>query len=394
MSKLYQRRDRNNQYYIRFRTPKGRYKYVATGTTNKRAAQTIRVRLDAELRARTERSLQEKYLPTVKNVVDLWLVHADKYYRDPDGRPTAMAAVHPRLGRELIALHGDLPAENFGPLKLQALRDGWVENNLARSTCNKYTRAVTQMFRYAASQELVQPNIPAALATVRGISGGRGLAKESKKIDPVPVAHVEAIKPFLPGPLRALVEVQLLTGARGGELLGLRPQDLNTSGKVWFAMPARHKTQYRDKTRVIQFGPKAQAILRPLLLRAKDAYVFSPREVVAERAALSPSHRRPDQVPTARKTERVVRDRYDAGSYRKAVAYAIEAHNRDARENGEPEIPAWTPHRLRHTAATLIRQQYGLDAAQAVLGHSSADITQVYAEVDKQKVAAIMEEIG
>lgn len=32
----------------------------------------------------------------------------------------------------------------------------------------------------------------------------------------------------------------------------------------------------------------------------------------------------------------------------------------------------WAPNRLRHSRATEIRERYGLEAAQAVLGHSQA----------------------
>ena len=42
----------------------------------------------------------------------------------------------------------------------------------------------------------------------------------------------------------------------------------------------------------------------------------------------------------------------------------------------------WNPHQLRHTAATEIRRAFGLEAAQVVLGHSGADVTQIYAERD------------
>jgi site-specific recombinase XerC len=45
----------------------------------------------------------------------------------------------------------------------------------------------------------------------------------------------------------------------------------------------------------------------------------------------------------------------------------------------------WAPNRLRHSAATEIRKNFGLEAAQVILGHSAADVTQIYAERDMQK---------
>jgi len=54
----------------------------------------------------------------------------------------------------------------------------------------------------------------------------------------------------------------------------------------------------------------------------------------------------------------------------------------------------WSPNRLRHSAGTEIRKRYGLEAAQVILGHASADVTQVYAERDLQKAVEIMREVG
>jgi site-specific recombinase XerC len=45
----------------------------------------------------------------------------------------------------------------------------------------------------------------------------------------------------------------------------------------------------------------------------------------------------------------------------------------------------WCPNRLRHTAATEIRSKFGLEAAQIILGHAQANVTQVYAERDIAK---------
>jgi len=54
----------------------------------------------------------------------------------------------------------------------------------------------------------------------------------------------------------------------------------------------------------------------------------------------------------------------------------------------------WHPNQLRHSAATDIRREAGLDAARAVLGHRSPRITEVYAEIDLAKAAQVMEKLG
>ena len=75
---------------------------------------------------------------------------------------------------------------------------------------------------------------------------------------------------------------------------------------------------------------------------------------------------------------------YSADSYRRAITRACD----------KAGVPRWTPHRLRHNAATYIRKEYGLEAAQIILGHSKADVTQLYAEVDEAKAIRVIKEIG
>lgn len=50
----------------------------------------------------------------------------------------------------------------------------------------------------------------------------------------------------------------------------------------------------------------------------------------------------------------------------------------------------WRPNRLRHTAATHVRELFGLEAAQLLLGHTRCDVTQVYAEVNARKLVEII----
>ncbi len=77
-------------------------------------------------------------------------------------------------------------------------------------------------------------------------------------------------------------------------------------------------------------------------------------------------------------------DRYKVSSYDRAIANAC-------RRGG---VPNWAPNQLRHTRATELRKEYGLDTARAVLSHSSHTVTEVYAELDATKAAEVMERLG
>lgn len=90
------------------------------------------------------------------------------------------------------------------------------------------------------------------------------------------------------------------------------------------------------------------------------------------------------------------RDHYDSASYRHAITRAVAALNAD-RKASKPEAAAvedWSPNQLRHAAATEIRKKFGLEAAQVVLGHTSADITQVYAERNQALASEVIKQIG
>ena len=54
----------------------------------------------------------------------------------------------------------------------------------------------------------------------------------------------------------------------------------------------------------------------------------------------------------------------------------------------------WHPHQLRHTAATELRKEFGLEAAQVILGHRTLTVTQLYAERNTKAAAAVMGRVG
>jgi site-specific recombinase XerC len=54
----------------------------------------------------------------------------------------------------------------------------------------------------------------------------------------------------------------------------------------------------------------------------------------------------------------------------------------------------WHPYQLRHAYATLVRKEHGPEAVQVLLGHSRADVTQVYAERNEQLAATAAAKIG
>ncbi len=330
---------------------------------------------------------------TSLSVVELilaYMAHAETYYRRPDGSLSPEVDDIKAAMRPLKRLYGATLAAEFGPLALRAYRDGVIRAGLARPTVNAYVSRIRRLFKWAVANELVPPSVHHALSAVDGLRRGRSIAPEPAPIRPVAEDVVEATLPFLAPPVVAMVRLQLLTGMRPGEVTAMRTRDLDRTGAVWSYRPEHHKTAHHGIARTIFLGPKAQEILRPALKVDPDAFLFSPAEAMewrseerrrARKSPMTPSQaaRRPKASP-----DRAPGERYTTSSYGRAIAYAAT----------KAGVEQWGPNRLRHTAATRLRREYGLDAAKAILGHRLVETTQVYAEIDAAKAAEIMALVG
>ena len=165
-------------------------------------------------------------------------------YRNPDGKPTdEIGALRVAL-RPLYALYGTTPAAEFGPLSLLAVRDSTIRSGYHRKSINVHVGRVKRMFRWAVEHELVPGEIYHALQAVAGLRKGRTVARETDLARPVAMEQVETIKTHVSRQIWGIVQAQLFTGARAGEIVIMRPADVDRSGSVWIYTPAHHKTQH------------------------------------------------------------------------------------------------------------------------------------------------------
>lgn len=107
----------------------------------------------------------------------------------------------------------------------------------------------------------------------------------------------------------------------------------------------------------------------------------------ARRSKVQPSH----VSRKKRKPKRAPGERYRTGGYHQAVSYGIKLVQRAGLLVPEQH---WHPHQLRHSYATRVRRERGLDAARAVLGHRSLAIADTYAELDGALASAVAAELG
>jgi integrase len=340
---------------------------------------------------------------SIASIVLAYQQHASTYYRTPDGSVTSEAVNIERATNLLSDQFGGAQAEDFSPVDLKAFRSYLValtrddgQAQLSRTTVNRYISIVKRCFKWAASEMLIPASTYHALQTVEGLRRGRSDARETEPVKSVDPIFVNRMLPYCPPTIAAMVQVQDYTAMRSGELVAMRPMDIDTSGEVWIYEPAQHKTRHHGHIRKIHIGPKAQKVLQPFLSRRINLPCFSPKEAVEQMRQEAEAKRKTPKTQgntrgSNRKTDpkKEPGDAYTTGAYRKAVLSAIERANADGKK-----VQRFTPHRLRHAAATRIRREIGLDAARAVLGERSLAMADEYAEIDAKLAENAMAKFG
>lgn len=334
---------------------------------------------------------------TVAELVLAYRKFAVTYYAPP-----SREAAQIRLAlRPVVGKYGHTLARDFGPLALKAVRQTWIEAGLARKYINQRVGRIVRAWAWGVENELLPAGNWQALLAVKGLQAGRTTAKETPPVKPVSDAVFEATLEEIGSPqVRAMLQLIRLTGARPGEVCIMRTADIDRTASPWGYVPQTHKTAHRGHERVVYIGPRAQAVLADWLRADPEAFLFQPREAAAavREAAQAAGRSDADRARAARnkraadarkrggraQNRRLPGERYTPGRLGHAVGRACERAG----------IDHWHPHQLRHAAATELRREIGIEAARVVLGHRSPVMTEVYAEVDRQKAAAAMARLG
>jgi integrase len=283
--------------------------------------------------------------PTVSELLIQFLKWAQGYYDDREYGHFLTVA-------RMLRSYDLLPASEFGPKRLKEIRQAMIDKEWSRKSINRQVVRIRQIITWAVGEEIIPATNLAALQAVKGLREGRSDAKEKPPVRPVQDADIEATIKHLSPVVGDMVKVHRLIGCRPDEVCGMRPDEIDRSGDVWFFEPGKHKTAWRGKRRSIAIGPRAQQILKRYLF---GDWCFDSGS-----------------------------GRYKVASYRRAIIRGCV----------RAKVAHWTPGRIRHTTATQVRKEFGLDSAQSVLGHSSASTTEIYAELDREKAAAVAWKIG
>jgi integrase len=318
------------------------------------------------------RAVADEPGPSIAELIVAFLEHAKTHYIK-DGKPTSEQELIRSAVRPLRELYALLPAKEFGPIALKAVRSRLVESGVCRNTVNLHVSRIRHVFRHAVANEMIPVEVLTRLESVEPLLAGRTKAPDHAPRTAVPQEKIDAVKAEV-GPLvRDLIDLQLLTGARSGELLVLTTRMIDRTGEVWNAKIVDHKTVHHGHARTLHFGPKAQLILAKYLSARPDKPLFEIKRLSYGRAVIRGCERAFGMPMELRRIDKRRSDA-DKKKLRQQAAEWRAEH-------------CWSPHWLRHTAATRIREQLGIENVQSLLGHSAVEMSRHYS-ANMNKLAA------
>lgn len=269
---------------------------------------------------------------TVAMLAARYHAHCLHYYR---GKSRQALYINYAL-KAMTDLFGALAVADFGPVHLKAVRKSLIDRGQVRRTANKRAAQIVACFAWGVEEGLIDAAVWQRIKAVKPIPKGREGALDNPKKKPITATQWELTLEHVSPAVRVALQVQRLTGMRSGELLAMKPQDVDMSGEHWIYTVKEHKT--------------AAHIDEKLILIPKPA-----AELLVE------------HMP------KLFTDRWfpwTVGWQQKAVLKAAQ----------KAGVPHWYPHQLRHGFATEVANRINKQAAQWILGHTDERTTETYAK--------------
>jgi integrase len=280
---------------------------------------------------------------TVRELLAEWMCEAARRYRK-HGRTTSELYCQRSAIRPLRELFADALADQIGPQQLTEVRERMVGYGWSRRSINLHVSRIRAVWKWGASLGLVPAAAWQSLQSVAGLRRGRSAARESTGRRPVTWRQLRAVLRACSPKCGRLVRLQWLTGMRPGEACALDPSQLDRSGPLWrYVVPVAVAKTGKE---VYWLGPRAQRLLADL-----------------SSGPLWPHQR---------------------SAYTRHVARACR------RAGCEP----FSPHCLRHSHGTIVRDRYGAEAASARLNHSRLSTTEIYTATASGLARRVAAEIG
>ena len=178
---------------------------------------------------------------------------------------------HKRVVRDfLLKLYGDNTlVDEFKPSCLKLIRSEMIQSQcLCRKMINDYISRIVRIFSWGVEEELVDPNTALALKAIKPLPPGYPGTFDHAEREHVPDEIIRRTLPFMPPVLRALIQVQRLTGCRPSEIFGMRVGQIDRTREngLWYYVPQSHKTEKKIKRKkIVPLGEPEQKLLTPYL---------------------------------------------------------------------------------------------------------------------------------
>ncbi len=341
---------RRNRYVLDFYDNQGRRRWetMPKGTTLKAAKAKLR-EIENQLNSGTW--LPEKRIPKFKEVAADWIQHKRQSLR------ASTWAVYEGHTRNHFAYFDDLKINRITTAKIEKWMNRRAAEGMNLSTLRKITVSLGQIFGYAVRHGYITSN--PVTAAERPRRQGRPSGKRIRVLSPEQIAaFLEAVDIQK---YRVLFTLAVFTGARQGELLGLKWTDIIwTASQVHIQRTFNNGQWYEPKTvtsrRKIDLGPSVLQNLR----RWRLACPRSQLDLIFPNAMGQPMN------------HTNMRTRHFKPALKRAKLPEIRFHD------------------LRHTyASLLIEQGENIKYIQSQLGHASPTVTlNVYAHLMRPTNAA------
>jgi integrase len=272
-------------------------------------------------------------------------------------------SVEAAMLRDVIPVIGTMKAKGVKLQHIIQVIDRILERG-ARRTANMALSNMRQMFRHGLGRGIVETD--PTLGISRNQAGGKETPVDRNlSFDELKELRKKLAASDLPSRYQAAIWFLLATGARIGELLKARWDDINTKGKVW-TIPAENSKNGREHLiHLSAFAAKQLGVLKqfsdaPYLLSGRD-----PKEALSDKAV-----------------SRAIRDRIRTGPTKRRIPKTGTL----LLSGGE-----WSPHDLRRTMASRMGDiEIEPHVIERCLNHVQQGIVGVYQRqeyLDQRKAA-------
>ncbi len=201
------------------------------------------LRAYAEIAGDKAKASEPKAPATIAGLAVKYLDHCEIYYPNPKrGQYKNVRACLRRLLKD----YRDTRVSDFGPRKLKDFMVSLTKDGCSRQYANKCCSLIKRMFKWAVSEEIVQPEILVAINSTMPLRAGQGRDTDPKK--PVAWRDVRVTIRSAHPMLAAMIKIQWLVGCRPGEVCTLRVFDIDRSKPIWEWAPTLHKNAWRGRT--------------------------------------------------------------------------------------------------------------------------------------------------